>query len=122
MTEPETDVVDIGINIAHVVKHHAAYIVPDERETQLGGMEQERLASTGLLHHAVGDLAEFEVGPHRLRDKGEVAGTVNRVDELGDGVESHVVDGTRVDASRSPTWMAATPRVSEVKRTRAKPA
>ena len=47
LTETETDLVNVGIDVAHVVKEHAAYIVPDERETQLGLMEQEGVASHG---------------------------------------------------------------------------
>src|SRR5580704_9215556 len=32
LPEPEIDLVNVGIDVAHVVKEHAAYIVPDERE------------------------------------------------------------------------------------------
>ena len=39
-------------------------------------LEQQRLAAAGLLHHAVGDLAQLEIDRHRLRDANELAGRV----------------------------------------------
>src|ERR1700704_1300121 len=40
LTVTEIDLGDVGIDVTHIVKDHAAYIVSDERETQLGLMEQ----------------------------------------------------------------------------------
>src|SRR5258706_7496945 len=45
LTEAETDIADVGVHIAHVVKQHAAHVVAEQRETQFRGMEQQGISA-----------------------------------------------------------------------------
>ena len=54
-------------------------------------LEQQRRPAAGLLHHAVGDLAQLEVRLHRLTDAHELTGRVERLYELVQRVEGHSV-------------------------------
>src|SRR5580692_5246499 len=45
LAEAETDVIDIGVHVAHVVEQHAADVVPEQREAQFGRMKQQSVAA-----------------------------------------------------------------------------
>jgi hypothetical protein len=45
-------------------------------------LEQQRRPATGLFHHAIGNLAQLEIDPHRRRNAAQFSNAVDRRDEF----------------------------------------
>ncbi len=52
-------------------------------------LDKQRLAAAGRFHLAVGEFGDFQFGGDGLRDAFEFAGTVERFEELAEGIKSH---------------------------------
>ena len=52
-------------------------------------LDEQRFATAGLLHFAIGEFGDLQLGGQRLGDSLEFASPVQRVDPLTEGIECH---------------------------------
>src|SRR5258706_6778947 len=45
LPEPEVDIAQLGVNVPHVVEQNASDVIANQWKTQLGGVEQQRIAA-----------------------------------------------------------------------------